>query len=334
MTFEEPEFQIPEKPRWTVARVIKTIVVPLVFAVLLLWFVWNERARLEPLKDAPPHWVAVLMILVLIAHFLNSTEFWLLYRSNGTKSGIFENWMLFLASQLGNYVPGQGGTLYRLRYMRAVHNVTYPESVAVYGANFVVTLVGASLTAFIGVIGFALTGGRLSYVLLLVSAGLIASAVAAALVPLPKFASGNGRIARAWKSFHRGFEQIRNDLPAALLCVALEVTKYLATGLRMYIAFRLLEVHESFWFFLVLAPAAGLAQFVAFTPGAFGFRELFITGAAAALGVGFDYALLVATLERAVLMLVALGGGSIAFLITYPRLRAVSPDVPAAQSTG
>ena len=327
--FEEPDFEVPKRRPATAARVIKTIVVPIVFAALLAVFVWNQRDRLDDLWNAPPHWIAAIAVLVLIGHFLNSTEFWLLYRTNGCRSGLFENWMLFLASQLGNYVPAQAGTLYRLRYMRAVHDVSYPESVAVYSANFVATLVGASVTAFIGVIGFALAGGRLSYALLLVSGGLIVLAGAMAVIPLPQFAARNGRLARAWRSFHSGFEQIRRDPKTAWACVLIEVVKYLVTGVRMYIAFRVLDVDVPFWAFMVLAPAAGIAGFISFTPGAFGFREIFITGAAAALGIGVDNGLLGATIDRAVMLVTSVVFGGLAFLYTYPRLRAAT----LAQST-
>jgi uncharacterized membrane protein YbhN (UPF0104 family) len=327
--FEEPEFEVPRRRPLTVGRIVKTIVIPLAVAALLAVFVWNDRDRLDELWNAPVHWIAAIAALVLIGHFLNSTEFWLLYRTNGCRSGLFENWMLFLASQLGNYVPAQAGTLYRLRYMRAVHDMSYPESAAVYSANFVATLVGASVTAFIGVIGFALAGGRLSYTLLLISAGLIALAIAMAVVPLPQFAARNGRLARAWRSFHSGFEQIRRDPGIAFACVLIEIAKYVVTGVRMYIAFRLLDVDVPFWAFLVLAPAAGIAGFISFTPGAFGFRELFITGSAAALGIGVDNGLLGATIDRAVMLATSLVFGSLAFLYTYPRLRAAT----TAQST-
>lgn len=322
--FEEPDFEIPQRRPASAARVIKTIVVPIVFAALLVVFVWNQRDRLDDLWNAPIHWIAAIALLVLIGHFLNSMEFWLLYRANGCRSGLFENWMLFLAGQLGNYVPAQAGTLYRLRYMRAVHDVSYPESVAVYSANFVATLVGASVTAFIGVIGFAAAGGRLSYSLLLISGGLIALAAAMAVVPLPQFAARHGRLARAWRSFHSGFEQIRREPGTAWACVMIEIGKYVITGLRMYIAFRVLDVDVPFWAFLVLAPAAGIAGFISFTPGAFGFRELFITGAAAALGIGVDTGLLGATIDRAVMLATSVVFGGLAFLYTYPRLRAAT----------
>jgi uncharacterized membrane protein YbhN (UPF0104 family) len=157
-----------------------------------------------------------------------------------------------------------------------------------------------------------------------------------AVVPLPRFAERNGKLARAWRSFHAGFEQIRREPVTAWSVAAIEVAKYVVTAWRMYVAFELLDVHESFWVFLVLAPAAGVAGFVAFTPGAFGFREGFITAAAAGLGISFDTGLLGATVDRAVMLATSIVFGAIGFALTYPRLRAAvlpQPSTRAASTT-
>jgi uncharacterized membrane protein YbhN (UPF0104 family) len=318
----------------TAGRLVKGVVVPIAFVAFLGAFIWSERDRLKVLADAEAFEILVIALLVLVGHFLNSSEFWLLYRVNGASTRLFENWLLFLASHLGNYAPGQGGTVYRLRYMRVVHDVSYPQSVAVYGANFVATLAGASVSALAGVIGFAVATGDLSIVMLLVIAGTTTLVTAMAAVPLPRFVRLTGRTGRAWQSFHSGFEQIRRHPGTAASVVSMESAKYFVTAWRLSITFSLIGAHESFWLFLVLAPAAGVAQFIAFTPGGLGFREAFVTAAAAAMGVGFDTALLSAALDRGVLMLTALVAGSIGFAATYPRLRAATLADAASSPAG
>jgi uncharacterized membrane protein YbhN (UPF0104 family) len=308
--------------RGKVRRVFGDVVLPITFTALLILFVWRERARLEPLSDAPVGKLLLLAVLVGLTHFLNSSEFWLLYRSNGARSGLFENWFLFLASQLGNLIPGQAGTLYRLRYMRAVYDVSYARSAAVYGADFVATLGGAGVVALVGVIGAGVFGDGVSWVMLCVSLAVVGLAVAIAILPAPGFVGGNGRIARVWRSFHAGFDQMRRDPATAGTLVLIEVAKYIVYALRFSIAFSLLGVNEEFWLYLVLAPAAGIAGFIAITPGALGFREAFIAASAAAMGAGLDSGLLAATADRAVLLATSIVLGAVGFLVTYPRLRA------------
>jgi uncharacterized membrane protein YbhN (UPF0104 family) len=301
-------------------RILGDIVLPLVFAALLIAFVWRERDRLDPLWDAPIATLLVLGVLVAVVHFLNSTEFWVLYRAHGVRTGIFENWFLFLASQLGNLMPGQPGTVYRLRYMRVVHKAKYTLSAAVYAADFVATLAGAAVVALIGVIGAGLTGEKFSWIMLLISLGVFTLAVLMAVAPVPKFHWAHGRVARLWRSFHGGFEQMRDDPKTAITVALLEVAKYLVYAVRFAVAFSLLGVREPIWLYLVLAPAAGVAGFIAITPGAFGFREAFVAAAAAAMGAGLDSGLLAATADRAVLLATSIILGGVGFALTYRRL--------------
>jgi uncharacterized membrane protein YbhN (UPF0104 family) len=309
------------RTRPSTRRLVPAIAVPVLFVVLLAVLIARDHDRLNPLWHTDLQHVSALAVLVLLGQFVNSMEFWVLYRARGIKVGLFENGNLFFASQLGNYAPGQIGSLYRLRYMRDVHGVSYAESVSVYGANFVATLGGASMTALVGVLGVVLIGHHgLPLGLLVVILGTIAAVVILATVPLPRFAAREGYVARAWRAVHAGFEQVRRERFVGLMVVALEVVKYALTAWRMLIAFQLLGVHEPYWVFLVLAAAAGVAGFLSFTPGALGIRELFITASAAALGLGFDNGLFGATIDRAVMLACSLVVGGGAFVWAHRRL--------------
>ena len=78
------------------------------------------------------------------------------------------------------------------------------------------------------------------------------------VITIHRFRDCNGRIARVWRSFHAGFDQMRRDPTTAGTLVLIEVAKYVVYALRFSIAFSLLGVNEEFWLYLVLAPAAPL----------------------------------------------------------------------------
>ncbi|MEX1183602.1 MAG: lysylphosphatidylglycerol synthase domain-containing protein [Gemmatimonadota bacterium] len=301
-----------------------TVVVPALFTAALLWFIWTQRATLAEAFSAPPADVALVAVLFAVAHFINSSEFWLLYTATtGTHLRPLENWMLFSAGQLANHLPAQAGTLYRFRYMRAVHGVSYAHSAAVHAANLVVTIAGAAVAGLAGVAGTVLLSrGPIPVVMLIVFLCMGASAVALALVPLPSLPLLAGRPARTWETFHAGYEQVRKRPKVGLLVVALEALKYAVTAWRLQVAFSLIAIHQPFWFFLVLAPAVGVASFIAFTPAAIGFREAFLSGAAMAMGLDITSGMLGATIDRAVMLATFAVLGGFGFLITYPRLRA------------
>ena len=85
---EDPEAEVGEfdAPRFTLRRVITGIVVPFLFTLALAWIIWGQRGKLEPLNDAPLLDLVAIGVLVLVGHFLNACEFWLLYRSRGAKA--------------------------------------------------------------------------------------------------------------------------------------------------------------------------------------------------------------------------------------------------------
>ena len=74
-------------PRGRLRRVFGDFVLPIAFTLLLIVFVWRERDRLEPLTHAAIAELVLLAVLVAVTHFLNSSEFWLLYRGPGCGLG-------------------------------------------------------------------------------------------------------------------------------------------------------------------------------------------------------------------------------------------------------
>ncbi len=296
------------------------IALPAAFTAAIAWYVWSEREQLEPLANAPIVELLAMSALVVIAHFLNSTEFWLLYRAQGARSSVIENWMLFLAGNLANYLPGQPGAVYRLRYMRVVHSVPYSHTAAVYGANLIATLGGAAAAGLTGTLGLASTT-EVAPPMVIVYVGLAALAIVLVHAPLPAMLARSGKVARAWRAFGAGFEQVRRSPKVTAAIVAMEAMKYVATATRFQIAFSLLDIEHPFFFYLALAPAAGIAQFISFTPGAIGIREAFIAAAAVGLGSPLAAGLLAATVDRAVLFATAAVLGGASFVATYPTLR-------------
>lgn len=296
--------------------------------LLLVVLVWQRRDDLKPIFENPSIDLAVIAILIVAGHFLNSAEFWVLYRASKVPVGFIENWMVFTSGLLGNLLPGQMGTLYKFRYMKSVHNLSYAKSGSNYGANLVISLGSSAIIGSVGAIGHMANGGDPAWIVLLIFLGLGVLCIGLLRVPLPAWSILRGKPARAAASFNEGWDEIRQNPRTAYTVIAIDVLKYLLTAWRFLIAFRLLGVDESFWFFLVIAPAAAIAGIIAFTPGGLGIRELFITVAALGMGSSFDTGLLAATTDRGVMLLSALVLGTVGYLYTGPRMRAVRPREP------
>jgi uncharacterized membrane protein YbhN (UPF0104 family) len=236
--------------------------------------------------------------------------------------------MVFTSGLLGNLLPGQMGTLYKFRYMKTVHHLPYAKSGSNYGANLIISLGSSAIVGIVGVFGNKISGGEFSEVMLLCFLGLGIVCIATLRLSLPTWKILRGKPAKIFSSFNEGWDEIRRTPRTTFQVIAIDIVKYLVTAWRFQIAFGLLGYHQSFWYFLVIAPAAAIAGIIAFTPGGLGIRELFVTGAAVAMGSSFDTGLLAASTDRGVMLASAVVLGGIGFLYTVPRLRRATTTQP------
>jgi uncharacterized membrane protein YbhN (UPF0104 family) len=303
-------------------------VISSVLVALLFLLVWQRRHELTPIFKDPSSDLLLLGVLIVIGHFLNSAEFWVVYRATNIRIGFFENWMVFTSGLLGNLLPGQMGTLYKFRYMKQVHQLPYAKSGSNYGANLIISLGSSAIVGIVGVFGNKISSGSFSWVMLLCFIGLGIVCIATLRLSLPTWKFLRGKPAKIFSSFNEGWDEIRRTPRTTFQVIAIDVVKYLVTAWRFQIAFGLLGYHQSFWYFLVIAPAAAIAGIIAFTPGGLGIRELFVTGAALAMGSSFDTGLLAATTDRGAMLASAVVLGSIGFLYSAPRLRRATTTQP------
>jgi glycosyltransferase 2 family protein len=307
--------------RWLLAN----LVLPLAFLAALVFVVWNRREDLRPIFENPDGSLALIAALIVVGHSLNSAEFWLLYRAQGMHIGLFENWMVFTAGQLGNLLPGQVGTLYRFRYLKVVHSFSYTRSGSSFGANLVITFASSAIAGLVGLAGVAATGGTARFWLVAAFVALGVGSCLFVLVPMPHVKWLRGRPARIWQGFRSGWEDLRTKPAVSAGVLGLDLAKYLFVAWRFQVAFSLLGVQEPLWYFLVIAPAAGLAGALSFTPGGIGIREAFVTAAAMGMGATFDTGLLAATVDRGVMLATSVVLGSIGYGYTLRRMRRVGP---------
>lgn len=306
---------------WWVAL---NIVIPAAFVAFLVWVVVSRWDDISPVFNHPIQVLVAIAVLILIGFAATAWEFQLLYRAQGLRISMWESWMVFSAGQAGNLLPAQLGTVYRFRYMKAVHALAYTRNGSNAGANLVISVASSAIVGIIGVAGRGITTGSISWVMLAIFAAMAVGAGAAMVVPLPRARFLRGTPQRFWVGFHEGWEELRRQPRTALAVLAIDVGKYAFTALRFQLAFGLVGVEENYWFFLVIAPAAGIAGILSFTPGGLGLREAFLTLTAVTLGTTAVDGLLGATVDRGVLLLCVVVMGLLGYAWTWPRLQRAS----------
>jgi uncharacterized membrane protein YbhN (UPF0104 family) len=299
----------------------RQVVLPLAVGAALVAVVVQRWDDLRPIFTDFDGSLALIGVIVVVGHSLNSAEFWLLYRAQGLRIGLAENWMVFTAGQLGNLLPGQVGTLYRFRYLKVVHGFSYARSGSSFGANLIITFASSAVAGLAGLAGVVAGGGTATWWIVAAFVALGVGSCLFVLIPVPQVRWLRGTPARVWNGFREGWEDLRGRPRVALEVLVVDLVKYLLVAWRFQIAFSLLDVHEPLWYFLVIAPAAGLAGALSFTPGGLGFREAFVTAAAVGMGAELDTGLLAATVDRGVMLATSIVLGSLGFAVTTRRMR-------------
>lgn len=307
--------------------VLVRYILPSAFVALLVVYVLRRRSSFESLSDIGIGPIVLVAALTAVGHFLNAEEFGLLYRLMGAPIGVGENWQLYAAGQLGNLVPGQLGTVFRFRYVKSVHGLSYTDATAAYGANLAITVFATGLAGTFGCIALGIGEGTWSILLLAVLGGLMAVAVVAAVLPVSD-RERESKLGRLWTRFGRGWHRARSNSRITALVLGLELARHLLLAWRLQITFSWVGTDEPIFFFLIIGPIGALATFVGFTPAAIGIREFAIAAATVALGRTFEEGLLGSAADRAIGLVVVLLTGVPGAIISTRRLRRAA--VPAA----
>jgi len=300
----------PSKKRPSILRWVLTVVA----VALLAFFLWDRRDELSRAFHTSWENLALLILLNAVGQTMNATEFWMLYRAGGAPVRWLDNYSSFNAAQLGNYLPMQAGSVYRMHFHRRIDGVSFPRSLTTYAQNLVITVAAGGVVGVIGVCATAaFTGRDFSVVMALVFVAMLSGAAFFAFVPLPHARWLPGRVQHWWQDFHSGWELVRQNPRSAAAVLGVELGRMLVSAARLQIAFVVLGVHAPFVLYLVLAPVASVSTILAITPGAIGIREGAIAAAALAVNFKLPTGLLAASVDRGASLLVVIVLGLIGY---------------------
>ncbi|MFW2387524.1 MAG: lysylphosphatidylglycerol synthase transmembrane domain-containing protein [Polyangiales bacterium] len=284
------------------------------------WVLWQRRASFSDLLDASWTDLGIMGLLVLAGWALSSAQTWVLFRAEGAQIGFGENLVLTSCANFANYLPMRVGTVLRGRYMKHVHGLRYARFGSIFGIRTVLLVSASGLLGAIGTLGLWLSEGRPAWALLVAFVGMALASAVALLVPLPRIPGSDKRLPRIWNDFVDGFAMARARPRVSAIVLALTLLQQLTLGLRLFVGFDAFQTTLSPWLPLLLAALVMLVSFVAITPGGLGLREAAIGYVAFATGGDFSLGLFAGSLDRAVMLVLALVLGAPSFVYIWKKL--------------
>lgn len=296
---------------------------------VIVWLGYYLTTRWETLQavvNARWYHLVGTGIGILVTWTLMSIQGTLLLRSIGAPIGYLEHLWLQLASILVNYLPVRLGPVLRLTYLKKVHDVPVTHFGSLLGVRASILVLGCGLTGLAADAVDAARGQPLSLELTLVFAGLTAAALAAYLVPLPRFESRQGALFRTWRQILDGVELARSKPKVLAAVLGLVVLQIVTVAARLVLTYRAVQFDAGPTLAIKVASLAALVNLLAFTMGSLGLREAVIGHVTAASGHDFSTGVFAGVVDRAMLLLLTYPLGLLGLFLVNRRLaRAGSP---------
>ncbi len=293
-------------------------------ALMLLAFcryLWLHRGEFRELLDVSGLELSLLVGLIVLSQVLNTAQSWVLLRAAGVSPSFAETFLVNCASNFGNYLPMRAGSLVRAHFLKEVYGLSYARFGSMFGVRSIITLFGTGLFGVIGTLAVAWTGHRLSIALLAGFTLMLAAAAVAWALPAPASPRGLGVVGRILGDVLEGARELRGHPAAGSSVLLLTLVQQVLLAGRFYVATRGSSVEAPVALLFLLSPVATLATFVAWTPGALGFREAAMGGVTYAVGTAFSSGILLGTVDRTMLLLVVAVLGLPSFILVWARLR-------------
>jgi hypothetical protein len=316
--------------RRTITATLVRLIGPLLLVVVLLR-IEDRGAVIDTIRSAKALPLAVAVALNLINIHLKVIRWDVLLRRRGIRYPKRRAWGAFLTSlYLGMLTPGRVGDVLRIRYLRHDLGVPYAEGLASVVMDRLCDLYVLAAFVAVGVARYsAVIAGRLAWI----TWGGIAVTVLAPLVLLvPGLAERVMRAlfkrsldpdgapaSRRTHSAGRFLEALRDQVgPPLAITIPLTVATFVVTYVQGYLIAQALGLSISFFDVVCLLAIANLLGLLPISISGVGVRELFFSLVFPLLGYGAAAGVSFGLLVFAVIYLVIVALGFVAWQVAPP----------------
>lgn len=285
-------------------------------------YLWDNRIDFFALLNVSWFYFAILGFGVLFTWVLNSLQVYYLLHVVGINIGFGENFLLFIATAMGNHVPMRLGTMLRLHYLKTVYNLQYAKAGSVIGVRMIILLFVSGILGVIGIFGHWYENGIIiSYQLLMIYMGMIFLSIIVYLKPPKKYNKRDNLIFRIWNDFTEGFEVLHGKPKILLYVMVLTILQLLTMSARLYLSFVTIGFYPSLFILFLLAPVGVIMVFIAITPGGIGLREGLIGIISRSAGYDFKQGVFAGSIDRAFMLLLIFSIGTYAFIYIWFKIK-------------
>jgi len=274
------------------------------FIVISAVFVSIIRSRMELLRDVhiEPGYIIVVVIIAVLNRFVESLKVRRCMAEVGVNMSAKESFGVAAIANYYNYIITKAGLAVTAVYMKKKHQFKYTKYIGIAGGSIVLKVMTAAILGGLTVVIFANKDKSIIPVYWIYGV-LIAGTLS--FFFLPRKLSSKNFLYRKISNMLDGWHAIKRNRMLVFLIILFEVTSLFLISLRYYFIFRVFSDQVPFFVCFVMAPVNVVSHFVNIVPQGYGVKEMLLGVTSKYLGYGLDMGVLVAVVDRIIMMALA-----------------------------
>lgn len=247
-------------------------------------------------------YLSIFVILVLVFNGIRAKVLTEIF--TGNKLHPKEWFGLSMINTLGNYSPMQGGFVARGYYLKNYYKVPYGHFASSILASTLLTFSSYSMISALAIGIYYLSTGTLylAPAMFFLAIAITGLAIVFFLPEIKRIKRKEGFFWSKIDSFVDGWDIIRSSKHCIPRLIAIDIVSLAIIAIRFYLAGQILGIGVNFVQAIIIAAMAMVTLLVNITPGAIGIREAIAGFSATLVGTSLTDGVLIASLERAVIL--------------------------------
>ena len=275
---------------------------------------WDSLCGLINLKL---NYSLIMVLLIFLTWITNAFQSKVLLDAQGVRISFIDNFYLVCASACGNYLPFRLGTVFRMYYLKKHFNYKYHNFGYFLLFRFSILFVITGGIGTICIIYLYVSYLKFNFYLLLIMVSFI-------IIPVFGYNLQRSNILNLlflkypminYEKFKNDFGFLINDRKLIFKMSAFIFLQVLLFTFRFYISMVLIQINLPLIVLFFMAPIAIITSLLTITPGGIGMRETLLGMVSGLTGYGFETGVFMATIDRAILILMTLVFGISSFII-------------------
>lgn len=259
------------------------------------------------------YYAVILFLVSIISFIILSKNFDYLMKFFNLKMPFTEYFGLTMANTMFNYyMPAKGGILVRAYYLKKKYNFEYSKYISMMGGNYYINSLIAILISLVLLLTIYVLFGNFYKNLFIISTSIatILLVIYFAILTFSKFSfKKNNKFTNFFNSVVQGLLIFNKNKKGLLYIFITQFLFIIFQSLRLYFSFLAIGIESNFLYVMIVQTLVVFSLVFSLTPGNIGIKEGIIGFLSSMLGVSMPDAILAATLDRAVAMIITFSLG-------------------------